>query len=98
VSPLLSAEADSLRDKGTKWQRHKVMPLFASLSALCLCAFASLSLCAYIVCAETKLKSVGSPAAPAQKMLLFLLLIGLAKVLDELVQEGPNIRTDRLCP
>jgi hypothetical protein len=53
-SQLLSAEADSLRDKGTEWQRGKVISLCASLSALCLCAFATLCLHR---AAETKLKS-----------------------------------------
>jgi SAM-dependent methyltransferase len=53
-SQLLSASADSLRDKGTKGQRGKVRFLSASFSALCLCAFATLCLHRG---AETKLKS-----------------------------------------
>jgi ubiquinone/menaquinone biosynthesis C-methylase UbiE len=53
-SQLLSASADSLRDKGTKGQRGKVRSLSASFSALCLCAFSTLCLHRG---AETKLKS-----------------------------------------
>ncbi len=51
---LLPAEADGSGDKGTEWQRDKVMSLAALFSALCLCAFATLCL---HLSAKAKLKS-----------------------------------------